>query len=249
MFHLDPDPHHFNIHLRIGNKIVALIQFTRNYKDLSTDRGYQFKFDCDKCGNGHMTQYQASALGIAQSMLNVAGGLFSWGYRAGNAAYEVQRAIGGKAHDAALAEAVEEARPNFKQCTTCGKWVCQQVCWNPSAQLCEDCAPNLQEHLAKSQAEAKQQAMHQQMLDRARQTDYVSHIDLAANTQIAATTAATNLQPSKILCGECGADVGTSKFCPECGTKVVSRAEQVCTKCGFKSPPNTKFCGDCGNKF
>jgi hypothetical protein len=31
---------------------MALIQFTRNYQDLSTDQGYQFEFSCDRCGNG-----------------------------------------------------------------------------------------------------------------------------------------------------------------------------------------------------
>ena len=27
---------------------MPLIQFTENYEDLSTDRGYQFKFLCDR---------------------------------------------------------------------------------------------------------------------------------------------------------------------------------------------------------
>ena len=64
---------------------MALIQFVHNYDDLSTDRGYQFKFHCDKCGNGYMTQFQASTLGIAESLLNVASDFLSgWG-RAGSA--------------------------------------------------------------------------------------------------------------------------------------------------------------------
>src|ERR1700751_1192090 len=72
-------------------KHMALIQFVRNYDDLSTDRGYQFKFHCDKCGNGYMTQFQASTLGIAEALLNVASDFLSgWG-RAGSAAHEVER--------------------------------------------------------------------------------------------------------------------------------------------------------------
>ncbi len=31
------------------------IAFVQNYQDLSTDRGYQFKFNCDHCNNGFMT--------------------------------------------------------------------------------------------------------------------------------------------------------------------------------------------------
>lgn len=46
--------------LKIGARIVpqhnlqggpmALIQFTRNYHDLSTDAGFQFEFYCAECG-------------------------------------------------------------------------------------------------------------------------------------------------------------------------------------------------------
>ena len=55
---------------------MALIQFVQNYQDLSTDRGYQFKFNCDHCNNGFMTGFQASAIGMAESALKVAGDLF-----------------------------------------------------------------------------------------------------------------------------------------------------------------------------
>ena len=46
---------------------MALIQFVQNYQDLSTDRGFQFKFHCDKCGNGYMTRFQTSTFGVAAS--------------------------------------------------------------------------------------------------------------------------------------------------------------------------------------
>ena len=127
---------------------MALIQFVQNYEDLSTDKGYQFKFHCDKCGNGFMTEFQTSALGMAESALRVAGNLFG-GFlsTAGNSAYEIQRAVGGPAHDSALATAVEEGKTHFHQCTRCGKWVCPEVCWNGEAGMCDgsatkrDCTP------------------------------------------------------------------------------------------------------------
>ena len=31
---------------------MALIRFTRNHTDHSTDKGFQFEFFCDRCGNG-----------------------------------------------------------------------------------------------------------------------------------------------------------------------------------------------------
>ena len=44
---------------------MASIPFTNNYTDLSSQRGFQFKFNCQKCGNGYMSTFQASKLGTA----------------------------------------------------------------------------------------------------------------------------------------------------------------------------------------
>jgi len=49
---------------------MALIQFTRNYCDLSTDAGFQFEFFCDRCGNGYQNEFQASTLGTVTSALD-----------------------------------------------------------------------------------------------------------------------------------------------------------------------------------
>jgi hypothetical protein len=119
-----------------------MIQFVNNYEDLSTDKGYQFKFNCDKCGNGYLSKYQPSVIGTAGSLLRAASDfLGGWGSSAGNSAYEVQRAVGGSAHDSALKTAVEEGKQHFHQCSRCGKWVCPEVCWNDQANQCESCAP------------------------------------------------------------------------------------------------------------
>jgi len=227
---------------------MALIQFVHNYDDLSNDRGYQFKFHCDKCGNGYMTQFQTSTIGMAESVLNVASSFLNGFGGAGNAAHEVERAVGGRLHDAALARAVEEVRPNFRQCTRCGKWVCHQVCWNPQANLCEACAPNFTEQLAASQAQAKVDAARQQLEQKARDTDYASGVDMSAGSYVAAETAVSNTQPAKTLCGQCGADVGSAKFCPECGKPVAKAGPAFCPQCGQKAT-GSKFCGNCGTKM
>src|ERR1043166_4541065 len=147
---------------------MARIEFTGNYEDLSTDKGYQFKFYCEKCGNGYMSSFKTSTLGMANSALQAAGNLLGGIFgRAASSAYEIQRAVGGPAHDAALREAVEEIRPLFKQCTRCGQWVCGPVCFNAKAQLCETCAPDLDEELASAQAEAAKQ----QVFEKAREVD------------------------------------------------------------------------------
>jgi hypothetical protein len=128
---------------------MALIQFVRNYDDLSTDKGYQFKFHCDKCGNGELSRFQPSLIGTAGSLLRAAGDIFGGVFgQAGNSAYEIQRAVGGKAHDDAIAVAVEEAKPSFTQCVRCGHWVCNEVCWNSTRGLCTSCAPKTEVEIA-----------------------------------------------------------------------------------------------------
>ena len=46
------------------------IEFTRNYKDLSTDRGFQFEFLCDRCGSGFRSKFKASVSGGISKVLD-----------------------------------------------------------------------------------------------------------------------------------------------------------------------------------
>lgn len=206
------------------------IEFTGNYDDLSTDRGYQFRFYCGKCRNGYLSSYQASTLGMAKAAIDVAssvfGGIFG---RAAAGAYEVQRAVGGSAHDAALREAVAEIRPRFKQCTRCGGWVCEPVCWNHEAGLCESCAPDFAQERAAAQAEAAREQVQQ----KAREVDWVGQRDVASVKAAA--------------CAGCGAEVGDAKFCPECGAP--QNQKKACPACGAEVAARAKFCGDCGGRL
>src|ERR671938_658361 len=104
---------------------MVAIPFTGNYEDLSIDSGYQFKFYCEKCHNGYMSSFKTSTMGAASSALRAAGNLFGG---VADGAYEIQRAVGGPAHDSALKEAVNEISPIFKQCSRCGNWVCEPIC-------------------------------------------------------------------------------------------------------------------------
>lgn len=126
---------------------MALIKFVANYEDLPTDRGYQFKFCCDKCGNGYMSRFQTSVTGTAGGLLRAAGGLFGGVLGgAGDAAYEIQRSVGGKAHDEALNAAVQEADQASKFCPECGApMAAQAACAKcgaelaPGAKFCPEC--------------------------------------------------------------------------------------------------------------
>ena len=74
---------------------MALIQFTRNHSDHSTDKGYQFEFFCDRCGNGFMSEFKASVTGYATSFLRAAGEVFGGAFGSANAGtYEIERLPG-----------------------------------------------------------------------------------------------------------------------------------------------------------
>ncbi len=206
------------------------IEFVQNYTDLSTDKGYQFKFFCDKCGNGYMSSFRASAIGIAASAAQVAGSLFGGVFgKLGSSSYEVQRAIGGPAHDKALEAAVAEMKPKFKQCSRCGKWVCGEVCWNHEQNLCEQCAPNLDEEIASAQAGAARD----QAVDKAKTVDWLKDRDISRKQAAA--------------CPSCGAHTQGGKFCPSCGANLSPAVN--CSQCGTKIEGAPKFCPECGNKL
>jgi len=208
---------------------MALIQFVRNYDDLSTDKGFQFKFYCDKCGNGHLSGFQASLVGTAGSLLRAAGDLFGGVFgQAGNSAYEIQRAVGGQAHDSAIATAVEEAKPNFTQCVRCGHWVCNEICWNVQRGLCTSCAPKTEVEIAAAQSDAQ----IEQIREKVRSQDQIKDL---------------NLEREMVArCPKCKAETAGGKFCPECGATLAVKDE--CGGCGAKLAPKAKFCPECGEK-
>jgi hypothetical protein len=209
-----------------------MIQFVRNYSDLSTDKGYQFRFDCDKCGNGYLSPFESSALGTAAGFLRAAGDMFGGVFNsAGNSAYDIQRAIGGKAHDNALHKAITAGRQHFNQCTRCGRWVCPEVCWNSFAGMCDGCAPKEQEELAAAKARATMEQIH----ERARQEVYTQGLDFSKS--------------GLAHCTGCGAAMtSATKFCSECGAPNTAAEPKIrfCTECGTPREPGSKFCPGCG---
>ena len=210
----------------------SMIQFVANYDDLSTDKGFQFKFHCDQCRNGYMSRFQPNVVGIAGSLLQAASSLFGGLGGAENAAYHIQRAVGGKAHDSALETAVAEGKQQFKQCTRCGHWVCPDVCWNHSAGLCEACAPDEKEELRAQQA----LAASEQIRTKTREQDYTQNLDFLNRDAL-------------LQCPNCHAKLAAGqKFCPGCGTPnpAAKTQERFCTGCATALKPGQKFCAECG---
>lgn len=208
------------------------ISFTGNMTDHSTQKGYQFEFHCDKCGNGVTSSFVADKSEMAGGFLHAVSSFFGGGGVLGGAAQAsdyLRDQTRGKARDAALARAVEECRPHFNQCSRCGKWVCPQHCWNHKRGLCESCAPDLDEEAAAAQASVAAE----QVWERARATDLVGNrVDM--NAERSAT------------CPHCHAKAGGGKFCQECGKPI--RTTKHCGECGAKLEAGAKFCNECGTK-
>lgn len=208
---------------------MALIQFTRNHSDHSTDKGYQFEFFCDRCGNGFMSEFHASAVGMAATAVRAVDDLIGgWFGRVGSSSYEIERAVQGPGHDKAFREAVNEAKVNFRQCPKCSHWVCGATCWNEKRMLCYDCAPDIQTEMASAQVHAT----IEQMQEKLREQDLTKDLNLTAE--------------ATALCPACGARTQGAKFCPDCGKPL--RAKTECNRCGTKVDAGAKFCPECGNR-
>jgi len=210
------------------------IEFTTNYSDLSTDKGFQFEFFCDRCGTGTRTHFQPSMMGGVSSALDAAssllGGVFSQaadlGERARSATWE-------KAHDEAFLKATEEVRDQFVQCPRCSSWVCRKSCWNERKGLCKQCAPDLGVEMAAAQSSRTVEEIwaHSKMAEEDREM----------------LKEESWREGARATCPGCGAPLASNnKFCPECGAAI--KASRHCTQCGAELPVGAKFCAECGAK-
>jgi hypothetical protein len=207
------------------------VRFTNNYSDHSTEAGFQFEFFCERCGNGYKSGFQASALGMGAKVARGLGGLLGGGL--GNIGYAGQEAkdmTESQAKDKALAKAVEEIEPYFRQCHRCGNWFCHEICWNEEAGMCVNDAPKVEQEIAQMQA----QAQLGQLQEKVKEVDYTEDLNVERK-QVA-------------LCPHCGAEAEPSaKFCGSCGKALTMPV--TCAKCGTESPWGTKFCPECGNQL
>ena len=212
--------------------------FTRNYSDHSSNTGFQFEIHCDKCGNGHRSSFATNKAGFAAEMLKAAGSLFGGAVaQAGWGADHLKDALRGPAWDAAFKAAIDECKPQFRQCTRCGQWVCPEVCWNHARGLCESCAPDLTEQGAAIQA----QVAVEQAWEQARGADQTRGADLKSAV---ATVGAS--------CSGCQATLAAdARFCAQCGTVVAAKASagpKFCAQCGGGLAVGARFCAGCGTK-
>lgn len=210
---------------------MASHAFTKNYRDHSNDTGFQFEFFCDKCGNGFRSSYRTNTVGFLSSMVKAATSILGTGHRYGAGADQIKDVLRGPAWDSAFKEAIEEILPRFHQCTRCGLWVCPDVCWNGPRQLCEACAPDLQEEAGAIQT----RAAIEQARTRAAEHDQTGGLDMSAPQQAACPSCRARLEPN-------------AKFCASCGHSLAGEAKGFCSQCGGKLAAGARFCAACGAK-
>jgi hypothetical protein len=214
--------------------MAEMVFFTDNYQDHSTNEGYQFEFYCRRCGNGYASSFQKSLTGFGGGLLKMGGDLLggSVGEKASQLGWDSQwlnnnsRSSG---RDKALAKAVDEMKPYFKQCHRCGQWVCGQICWNNERGLCVSCAPKLDQEIAGMQAAAQVQQLNTKI----QAQDWTQDINYR--------------DQGTGLCTNCNQETGGGKFCKNCGQAQASAeaAQKFCGNCGSQLT-GAKFCGECG---
>lgn len=210
------------------------IEFTRNYNDLSTNQGFQFEFNCDRCGTGYRTRFNAWTVGTVSGVMDTANSLFGGIFgKAADVTERVRTAAWEKAHDQAFMEAMEELKPDFLQCPMCSSWVCKKSCWNVRRGLCKNCAPDEGVEMSAAQAARTREKIWEAA-------------DVAAEDK-PLTEAKSFEKKLSASCPSCQAPLPPNvKFCPECGEKVA--LESKCAKCGTKLMPGAKFCPECGTR-
>jgi membrane protease subunit (stomatin/prohibitin family) len=210
------------------------IRFTRNYKDLCTDTGFQFEFLCDRCNSGYRSKFKASVTGGISKALDAAGSVFGGIFgKASNVGDRVHDATWERAHDKAFQQASRELIDKFIQCPRCNAWVCRENCWNTKRGLCKECAPDLGVEMSAAQANRSVEEVwaHSAMAEE--------------DKKLAKEYWRETIRAS---CPKCEAPLqANAKFCPECGAALKERVN--CPKCGCKLTPDSKFCQECGEKL
>jgi membrane protease subunit (stomatin/prohibitin family) len=210
------------------------IEFTRNYSDHSTERGFQFEFICNRCGTGYRTRFIPFVAGTVSSALNTASNIFGGFLNSvANVGENVKSAAWQKAKDDAFVKATEELRPDFIQCPRCSTWVCKKSCWNTQRGLCKNCAPDMGVEMAAAQANRTVEEIW-------------AHSKVAEDDR--AMLKDENWRAGvRATCPKCNAPLEKNvKFCPECGSSISQ--DKFCTNCGAKINAGVKFCPDCGTK-
>ena len=206
------------------------VPFTGNVTDLSNPNGFQWAFRCNRCGNGFESPFEQSLTKRGRGMLRMAGEWFGGPVEKFSQGVEEFNLYGigaeqGAIKDRAFNRAVEQVKPNFRQCRGCGHWICRQFCWNEAVGQCQECSPLMSEEVARAQGDAQRY----QYRERAMRQDWVGKRDIGR---------------SRVRCDTCGAFSEGGTFCGRCGRPL--RITVRCRHCGATASERAMYCQNCG---
>ncbi|MHB0856675.1 MAG: zinc ribbon domain-containing protein [Anaerolineae bacterium] len=164
---------------------------------------------------------------------------------------------------AQLSAAWAQVEQYFRECPTCGQIVCLSD-FDLQAGTCVEDSPRGEEI---AEAKAEQAAGFVKGIANAFGiSDVIRNATEAAKQASSATARCPNdgtvapagtkfcpecgtkmVQPSTDACPSCGKEAQGAKFCPECGTKIERPGPSVCQSCGTELQ-GAKFCPECGTR-
>ncbi len=219
-----------------------LIPFTDNFKDNSSEKGFQFTFFCDNCQEGYKTKFveseNAKKSGVLDTLGDVAStaGILTGNYHVGYGVdrgtdslsdrYSEMSAAWRKEHQEAFKKAQNETKGKFNRCPKCTQWVCDN-CWNEDRDLCIECAPREGVEVEAAKAE--------------KMTDEIE--EMVEKTQVFDGDVE---EEKETICPSCGKPAGQGNFCTNCGAELDLKE---CPKCGAECQSDQSFCGECGTQL
>lgn len=169
---------------------------------------------------------------------------------------------------AQLESAWKQVQVHFRECPTCNRIVCLSD-FDTQTGFCQEDSPRTEE-MAESQGAQAGAAIKGfanafglgGMIEKAQQAAQSAEHAVAqmaccpndgtlaaAGTKFCPECGAKMIQPQAAVCPNCGAETKGAKFCPECGTKIeVKPALTNCPSCGAETK-GAKFCPECGTKL
>src|SRR2546421_9890238 len=141
-------------------RMAAPVPFTGNVLDLCNENGFQWEFTCDRCRNGFRSPFAQNVASRGRGVLRMAGEWFGGKLETFSQGVEDFNQYGYIGEESAtkdqfFAKAVENVRPNFRQCRGCGGWACAQLCSANHVGQCMAGSPLATEEVGKAQADAR----------------------------------------------------------------------------------------------
>ena len=170
-----------------------------------------------------------------------------------------------KMSEAQLESAWKQVQQHFRECPTCQRIVCLSD-FDAQSGFCKDDSPRTNE-IAEAQGAQAAAAVKgfasifglDKVVEKAAESVQKAGSQLAccpvdgtvapAGTKFCPECGAKMIQPAASPCPNCGAETHGAKFCPECGTKIEQAPKlTVCPACGATDQTG-KFCQECGAKL